>query len=154
MIGDLMRYTISPLLGRLAWPLMVRKLFYPAKTSARFKNEYPVWIGLRPSQLRASTEEIALMIPSAHKLSARYHELKMPIIIMAGANDLHVLPRLHSQRLHRELPQSELILVPEVGHMIQHTVPQQVLSAIERTANAAPLQQDFRQSLAAIAARL
>lgn len=134
VIGDLMRYTISPLLGRLIWPAMVRKLFAPAETPARFKNEYPVWMGLRPSQIRASSEEIALMIPSAYKLSMRYHELKMPIVIMAGARDLHAIPKLHSQRLHRELPQSELILVPEVGHMIQHTVPQQVFAAIDKVA--------------------
>ncbi len=135
LIGDLMRYTISPLLGRVAWPVMVRKLFAPAKTTARFKNEYPVWMGLRPSQIRASSEEVALMIPAAAKLSKRYQELKMPVVIMAGASDLHVIPKLHSQRLHKELPQSELILVPEVGHMIQHSVPQQVFEAIDKAAN-------------------
>jgi pimeloyl-ACP methyl ester carboxylesterase len=138
VIGDLMRYTISPLLGRLIWPAMVRKLFAPAKTPARFKNEYPVWMGLRPSQIRASAEEIALMIPSADKLSTRYHELKMPVVIMAGASDLHAIPKLHSQRLHKEFPQSELILVPEVGHMIQHTVPQQVMAALDRVAKVIP----------------
>lgn len=154
LIGDLMRYTISPLLGRLAWPLMLRKLFYPAPTSARFKNEYPVWMGLRPSQLLASAEETALMIPAAHQLGSRYRELMMPVTIMAGANDVHALPRLHSERLHHELPQSELILVPEVGHMIQHTAPQQVLSAIERTANAAPQAPASRQPFTPLEAAL
>lgn len=135
VIGDLMRYTISPLLGRISWPAMVRKLFTPAETAPRFKNEYPVWMGLRPGQLRATTEEIALMIPAAAQLSKRYHELTLPITIMAGAADLHVLPKLHSERLHNELPQSELILVPDVGHMIQHTVPEQVMSAIDKLAS-------------------
>jgi pimeloyl-ACP methyl ester carboxylesterase len=107
---------------------------------------------LRPSQLRASAAEAGLMIPAARQLAARYAELKMPVTIMAGANDVQALPRLHSERLHRELPQSELILVPEVGHMIQHTVPLLVLSAIERTANAASSPQDSRQQL--VAARL
>ena len=139
IIGDLMRYTISPVLGRLVWPAMVRKLFAPAETPARFKEEYPVWMGLRPGQIRASTEEVALMIPSAYKLSQRYHELKMPVTIMAGGSDLHVIPELHSERLHQELPQSDLILVPEGGHMIQHTVPRQVLSAIDKAASATPV---------------
>ncbi len=138
VMGDLMRYTISPLLGRLAWPLMVRKLFAPAKTTARFKKEYPVWMGLRPSQIRAASEEVALMIPAAAKLSKRYHELHMPVVIMAGAGDLHVIPALHSQRLHKELPQSELILVPEAGHMIQHTAPLKVLAAIDKAVESIP----------------
>lgn len=146
VIGDLLRHTISPLLGRALWPVMVRKMFAPAETTTRFKKEFPVWMALRPSQLRATTEEIALMIPSAVKLSARYRELSMPVIIMAGAGDLHVLPALHSERLHRELQQSELILVPEVGHMIEHLAPAQIASAIDRAANTGDPTRDLRQS--------
>lgn len=138
LIGDLMRYTVSPLIGRMIWPAMVRKIFGPAKTTARFKNEFPVWMALRPSQLRASAAEAGLMIPSADKLSARYRELQMPVVIMAGTSDLHVISKLHSERLHKELPQSELILVPKVGHMIQHLVPQKILSAIYKATLAIP----------------
>jgi len=152
VVGDLMRYTISPLLGRMLWPAFIRKLFTPAKTSETFKDGYPVWMSLRPSQLRATTEEIALMIPSAAKLSTRYRELTMPVKIMAGTSDLHVLPELHSQRLHEEVPGSELILVSEVGHMIQHTVPHQVLFVIDRAANAAPVAALVQQSPAIDAA--
>jgi pimeloyl-ACP methyl ester carboxylesterase len=139
VVGDLMRYTISPWIGRMVWPAMIRKLFAPADTSERFKAMYPVWMSLRPSQLRATTEEIALMIPSAYMLSHRYKELKMPVVIMAGAADLHVIPKLHSERLHEELPQSELILVPGVGHMVQHSAPHEVVAAIDRAVASMPL---------------
>jgi pimeloyl-ACP methyl ester carboxylesterase len=139
VLGDLMRYTVSPWLGRMLWPAMIRKLFAPADTSERFKDLYPVWMSLRPLQLRATTEEIALMIPSAYTLSHRYAELKMPIVIMAGAADLHVIPKLHSERLHKELPQSVLILVPGVGHMVQHSAPDEVVAAIERAVDPVPL---------------
>lgn len=119
------------------WPAMVRKLFAPSETPKRFKNEYPVWMGLRPSQLRATTEEIALRIPSAYALSKRYHELSVPVVIMAGASDLHTIPALHSERLHADLPQSELILVPDVGHMSPHSATAKVLSAIDSAATPA-----------------
>ena len=137
VVGDLIRYTIAPVLGRIMWPAMVRKLFAPAETPTRFKNEYPVWMGLRPSQLRATTEEIALMIPSAYALSKRYEELTLPVVIIAGAADLHAIPALHSERLHAELPQSELILVPDVGHMVPHSAPGQVVAAIDSLARPA-----------------
>lgn len=136
VIGDLMRYTVSPLIGRMIWPAMLRKIFGPSKTPDRFKNRFPVWMTLRPNQLRASASETALMIPSAGKLSSRYRELGMPVVIMSGTDDRHVIPKLHSERLHRELPQSDLVMAPGVGHMIQHLVPNQVLSAIDRAANA------------------
>jgi len=132
VIGHLMRYTLSPLIGRLMWPAMLKKLFAPAKTSERFKEEYPVWMTLRPVQLKASATETALMIPFAYKYKRRYRELAIPVVIMAGAGDLHALTRLHSERLHKELPNSELIVVSGVGHMIQHTTPEQVLLAIDK----------------------
>lgn len=148
VIGDLMRYTVSPLLGRLIWPAMVRKLFAPAETTARFENEYPVWMGLRPPQLRAAAEEAALMIPSAASLEKRYRELSLPVTIMAGSGDLQARFELHSQRLHKELPQSELIVVPDVGHMIHHSAPDTVMSAIDRLAGRAAWQESGRENVA------
>lgn len=130
VIGDVLRYTVAPVLGRIVWPAFVRKLFAPASTPERFKREYPVWMTLRPSQLRATTEEIAMMIPMADELSGRYHELSIPVVIMAGKGDLHVLPPLHSERLHEDIPGSRLILVPHVGHMITHCAHDEIMAAV------------------------
>ena len=65
------------------WPGLLRILFGPGPVPARF-NAFPVWMVLRPSQIRASAAESALLVPSAVALSRRYHELKMPVFIMAG----------------------------------------------------------------------
>jgi pimeloyl-ACP methyl ester carboxylesterase len=134
VIGDLMRYTVSPLIGRLIWPAMVRKLFGPTDTTMRFKNEYPVWMSLRPVQLRAAAAEAGLMIPSAYKLHKRYGELKMPVVILSGGADLMALSKLHSERLHKELPQSDLTVVPGNGHMIHHLAPHEAMAAIDQGA--------------------
>jgi pimeloyl-ACP methyl ester carboxylesterase len=138
LIGDLLRYTVSPLIGRMIWPIMLRQIFGPSETPVRFKDNFPVWMTLRPGQLRASAAETALMIPSADKLSSRYHELTMPVVIMSGANDRHALKKLHSERLHKELPQSEFLVAPGAGHMIQHLVPDQVMSAIDMAVKTIP----------------
>ncbi|MDB5728739.1 MAG: alpha/beta hydrolase [Noviherbaspirillum sp.] len=134
VIGDLMRYTVSPLIGRAIWPAMLKKIFLPSKIPERFTRLFPVWMTLRPSQLRASAMETALMIPEAATLSKRYREMRMPIVIMSGADDVHVTARRHSERLHAELPHSELLLAPGVGHMVHHVVPGQVLDAIDMAA--------------------
>lgn len=138
LLGDLMRHTVSPLLGRLLWPAMVRKQFSPADTPARFREAYPVWMSKRPSQIRANAEESAMMLPSVIGLGARYRDLTVPVIIMAGAGDLHALPGLHSERLHRDVPHSELQLVPGVGHMIHYSAPREILSAIDRLKSEVP----------------
>lgn len=136
VVGDLMRYTISPLLGRLMWPGLLRRLFGPAPVPARFRD-FPVWMALRPSQLRASAAETALMIPSAIALRRRYGELSVPVMIVAGADDRYVDTWRQSERLHRELPSSLLSLAPGVGHMVHHLEPRQVMNAIEAAVRAA-----------------
>jgi pimeloyl-ACP methyl ester carboxylesterase len=131
LLGQFIRYTISPIVGRLVWPLAVRKLFSPSSEPAHFKRAFPVWMTMRPSQLRASASDGVMMIPEASRLGNRYKELQMPIIIMAGSGDLLALSKLHSERLHEEITHSKLVLKPEVGHMIHQVVPSDVMKAIE-----------------------
>lgn len=135
VLGDVLRYTISPWIGRLIWPLMLKRIFNPAPVPPHF-SAFPVWMALRPSQLKAAAAESALMIPDAIALCQRYRELDMPVMIMAGEDDRHVNTQHQSVRLHHELPQSTLRLVPGVGHMIHHNAPRQVMAAIEATATA------------------
>ncbi|MEG1055678.1 MAG: alpha/beta hydrolase, partial [Janthinobacterium sp.] len=49
-----------------------------------------------------------------------YPELRMPVSIVAGREDAIVSASYHSARLHEELDNSELTLLPGAGHMIQH----------------------------------
>jgi pimeloyl-ACP methyl ester carboxylesterase len=136
VLGDLMRYTIWPLLGRMMWPGLLRVMFGPPAVPEKF-NRFPVWMVLRPKQLRASAAESGLMLPSVFKLRHRYGELTMPVIIMAGADDRYVSAKRHSAQLHQKIPQSNLRLTQGAGHMVQQLVPRQVMAAIDSAAKAA-----------------
>jgi pimeloyl-ACP methyl ester carboxylesterase len=135
VIGDFMRYTLSPWIGRLMWPRLLKKIFAPGPIPPRFAA-FPVWMSLRPSQLRASAAESAMMVPDAAMLEGRYHELKMPVFIMAGAGDRIVDTQRQSARLHEVIPQSELHVVSRCGHMIHHVVPEEVIEVIDAAARA------------------
>lgn len=130
IIGDVLRYTFSPLVGRLIWPGLLKTLFGPQSVPARF-HAFPKWMALRPSQLRAGAAESAMMVPSAMALQKRYRELSMPVTIVAGTGDRIASATRQSARLHCELPGSELRLVPSMGHMIHHLALAQVMAAIE-----------------------
>lgn len=136
VVGDLMRYTVSPLLGRLTWPLFRRRLFGPGPVPPGFAD-FPVSMVLRPAQLRAAAAEAALLIPAAARLSRRYHEIAAPVAIAAGADDRYLSTRHHSLRLHEALHGSELLTAPGVGHMIHHNAPETVMAAIEAVERAA-----------------
>lgn len=136
IVGDLLRYTVSPLLGRLMWPALKRWVCRPAPVPAQF-HAFPVWMALRPSQLRASAAEGAMLIPSAALLKKRYAELTMPVVLLAGDGDRYVNTQKHTVRLQRELPQAELHVAEGAGHMVHYIAPQQIVAAFDAAARLA-----------------
>lgn len=133
VLGDLMRYTVSPLLARMLWRPLTKAVFSPQPVDARF-HRTPAWMMLRPKQLRASAAESVLMIPAAASLARRYPELRMPAVVIAGTRDKVVDFGQNSERLSERLPHSELQLQPGVGHMTHYAHPEQVLAAVESIA--------------------
>ncbi|MFG1398388.1 alpha/beta fold hydrolase [Roseixanthobacter pseudopolyaromaticivorans] len=132
-LGDVLRYTLSPLVARLMWPLMLRKLFAPAKVPAKFRA-FPRDMALRPSQLRSSAAESMLMIPAAYGVTGRYAALKMPVAIVAGEGDRIVDIDDQSGRLHDHIPGSTFKRIAGGGHMVHQTATREVMSAIEDVA--------------------
>jgi pimeloyl-ACP methyl ester carboxylesterase len=65
---------------------MMAKIFGPRSVPKKFEA-FPKEMALRPSQIRASAAESALMIPDAFKLRNQYADLKMPVVIIAGEQD-------------------------------------------------------------------
>ena len=128
-----MRHSLSPLLSRMLWPLLLRRQFSPAPVP-RYFQLFPTWMALRPSQLRSAAQDAATLIPSTTKLQRLYRALEVPAVIVAGAQDRYVHPARHSIELARRLPRSELVLSPRAGHMVHHVDPRRVLHAVESVA--------------------
>jgi pimeloyl-ACP methyl ester carboxylesterase len=133
VIGDVMRYTVSPLAGRLLWRPFSKKVFAPQQVDPRFRELDP-WLALRPGQLRAAAAETALMVPSAMALSKRYPELKVPVTIISGTQDKIADFSHNSERLNERIAGSELQLEPGVGHMTHYAHPDKVIEAIDAIA--------------------
>ena len=134
VVGDLMRMTVSPLVSRMLWRPVIKRAFAPQPVSERFSG-MPVWMALRPKQLRASAAESAMMIPSAMSLAKRYEELKVPATILAGTRDLVASSTHNAERLHEGLQHSQLELEPGTGHMLHYAHPEKVLAAVDGIAN-------------------
>ncbi|SFV14475.1 alpha/beta fold hydrolase [Pseudoduganella namucuonensis] len=141
ILGDLLRYTLSPLVGRLMWPFVIRRSFHPQKVPDSFRL-HPKWMSLRPDQLRAEAAETAMMIPSAAMLKRHYPELRMPVEIIAGEDDKISAAGHNSSRLHEDIAHSELTILPGAGHMIQHISQQGLAQAVERVVRKATAEVD------------
>jgi len=133
LVGDILGYTLSPLISRVMWPLLMAKIFGPRSVPKKFEG-FPKEMALRPSQIRASAAESALMIPDAFHFRDEYAKLRMPVVIVAGDKDRLVDIDTQSTRLHRDVAQSTFHRVPGSGHMIHQTATSVVMSAINEAA--------------------
>jgi pimeloyl-ACP methyl ester carboxylesterase len=130
IIGDAMRYTVDAILARMLLGRTVKVMFSPMPVPPEFMELLGREMLLRPSQMRANAEDAAFMIPSVATLRKHYSELRIPAVILAGDADRVIDPDAHSRRLHGELRNSELRIVPGVGHMLHHAIPDALVEAV------------------------
>ena len=133
VVGDMMRYTVSAVFARLALNRTVKAMFAPQAVPAAFLPTLAREMLVRPPQIRANAEDAAFMIPTAVSLRERYGELTMPVTIFAGATDKVVDPDTHARQLHVELRNSELHVLPGLGHMLHYAAVEQIVSGIAST---------------------
>ena len=131
LIGTLLRHTLSPVAGRLLWPLWLKLLFAPLPVPGYFKS-FPTWMALRPEPLRAVAEESAMLLPLTLAMQKQYAKLSVPVAIVAGTHDRYVGTQGHSHRLHRALPGSSYLPVHGAGHMVHHAAPEALMAAISQ----------------------
>ena len=130
LIGDVLAYTVWPLISRLTWRLLMQQLFAPAAVSQRLSRCLKP-LALRPTQVRAAAAESASMIPAANRLSDHYRDIRAPVTIIAGDGDRIVSPE-QAHRLQGALRISSLELANGVGHMVHHSAPELVTAVIDR----------------------
>ncbi len=139
VVGDVMRYTVTAITARLMLRKTAQSMFAPREVPGNFFPIISREMMLRPVQLRANAEDAAFMVPAAGAMSKRYAELDLPVTLIAGEDDVVVDPQAHSVRLHDELPESGLFVVPGVGHMVHYAALDRVANAIDAPLNTVSL---------------
>src|SRR3954453_12671595 len=131
VLGDVLRHTVSPLLGAALMPLVVKGMFAPLPVPERFREGFPHGMAVRPSQIRAEAQDGATMAYGVASMRDGYRGLRMPVVIVAGTEDQVVDIGRHAVRLQGDIPGSGLRLVPGAGHMVHHAVPGLVAELVE-----------------------
>lgn len=131
VLGDMMRFTAAPLAARAIASTMFKAMFSPAPVPKRF-DHWPVELAIRPSQLRASAADTAMMVAAAAKLQKRYGELRLPVTIIGGEADKISHFDEQSKILHETLSGSELIAIPKEGHMFHYSASERIVAAVDR----------------------
>ncbi|MDQ2903973.1 MAG: alpha/beta hydrolase [Ktedonobacteraceae bacterium] len=75
-------------------------------------------------------QQIRLLIPSySNAVASDLKTMGKPTLIIWGQNDQQV-PLKYAQRLHRDIPQSRLVIIPDAAHLTLFDAPDAVASAI------------------------
>ena len=75
-------------------------------------------------------QHIRLLLPNySNSVSSDLRVMGKPALIIWSEKDMQ-FPLKLAQRLHREIPESRLVIVPDAGHMILFDAPDQVASAL------------------------
>jgi pimeloyl-ACP methyl ester carboxylesterase len=130
LIGDVLRYTVAPVLSLALLPGLIHMLFAPRPVSPSFRNEFPFSLTLRPKQLRAAAEESAYLVPSTARFQWRYPLLDCPVRLIHGEDD-KLVEEEQAKRLDNTLPRSRLQTVYQAGHMVHYADPKGIMQAVD-----------------------
>jgi len=99
----------------------------------RFKQSMNDWIEPWNSDLGKEVLflQIRLLLPNySNSVATDLKTMGKPTLIIWGEHDAQ-MPLKIAQRLHREIPESRLVIVPDAGHLILFDAPGDVARAIE-----------------------
>ncbi len=115
---------------------MMRELRETVPTASqnpdRFKEIMEEWIEPLDSELGKELlyQQIRLLLPSySNSVASDLKVMRKPTLIIWGENDRQIPLKL-AQRLHHDIPESRLVIIPGAGHLILFDAPGQVASAL------------------------
>jgi pimeloyl-ACP methyl ester carboxylesterase len=121
--------------SRLGSPLVrsaVERAFSPGSPPDDYLRIAPR-LALQAPALISDGEDRKAVERGLAALSPLYPGLRVPLVVLVGAQD-RIVPPAVSDRLHALVPGSELVRVPDAGHMPQFTAPDAVVAAVDRAA--------------------
>lgn len=131
VIGPLFAYTVTLPLGLLLADSGARGVFLPQTMPDGFVKNTATPLLLRPREFIANARDLVTLKAAVAEQSPRYAEIKAPVTIITGEADKTVSTDRHSRPFAAAAPNVKLIVLPDVGHMIQQAVPDLVIAEVE-----------------------
>ena len=111
--------------------VILHYLFYdPTKVSEERIARHAEYLG-QPGSYDSFVDCARQMVPAnPDSISTLIKTIAVPALIIWGAND-PAIPLEQGQRLHRDIQNSQLVIVPRCGHMPQEESPELTVNAIQ-----------------------
>jgi pimeloyl-ACP methyl ester carboxylesterase len=131
VIGPLLAYTITLPLGYFLAGPGARRVFLPQLMPQDFVANTATFLLLRPRQFLANARDLVKLKKAVTEQAPRYGDIRVPTLVISGELDKTVTTNIHSRPFAKAAPDVKLIVLPNVGHMIQNAAPELVIQEIE-----------------------
>jgi pimeloyl-ACP methyl ester carboxylesterase len=145
VIGPLLAYTITLPLGYFLAGPGARGVFLPQVMPDGFVGNTATALLLRPREFLANARDIVTLRAAVEEQAPRYVDIRVPAVVISGEVDKTVTTNIHSRPFAKAVPNAKLIVLLDVGHMVQNAAPELVISEIEAMIG------EIRQRMAAAA---
>jgi len=137
VIGPLLANTITLPLGYFMTDIGGRAVFAPQIMPDGYIENTATPLVLRPRNFLANAWDLVTLKPAVAQQAPRYGDIRVPTVVITGSVDTVVSPEIHSRRFAATVPGAKLIVLPNVGHMVQNAAPDLICREIESLISAA-----------------
>src|SRR6266478_7476541 len=131
VIGPLLAYTITLPLGLFLTEPGARGVFLPQIMPDGFVSDTATPLLLRPREFLANARDLVTLKAAVIEQAPRYGEIKTPVVLISGGVDKTVSTDIHSRPFAKAVPHAKLIVLPNMGHMVQNAAPERVVAELE-----------------------
>jgi pimeloyl-ACP methyl ester carboxylesterase len=131
VIGRLLAYTITLPLGLALADAGARNVFLPQTMPQGYVKNTATALLLRPREFLANARDLVTLKAAVAAQAPRYGEISVPTTVISGDVDKTVSTSIHSRPFTAAVPNSKLVVLPGVGHMVQNAAPDLVVAEIE-----------------------
>ncbi len=131
VIGPLLAYTITLPLGFFLTVPGARGVFLPQVMPDGFVGDTATPLLLRPREFLANARDLVTLKAAVIEQVPRYGEIKTSVVLISGGVDKTVSTDIHSRPFAKAVPHAKLIVLPNMGHMVQNAAPERVVAEIE-----------------------
>jgi pimeloyl-ACP methyl ester carboxylesterase len=131
VIGPALAYTITLPLGLFLAGPGARSVFLPQIMPDGFVTSSATPLLLRPRAFLANARDLMTLKVAVAEQAPRYAKISAPVVVITGDTDKTVSPEIHSRPLAAAVRHAKLIVLPDVGHMVQNAAPELVMREIE-----------------------
>ncbi len=128
--GTVFRRGLLPLYAPLVARKSVEKSFAPDAAPAGYYENAGVTLLFRAKDFKANAADLTNLNRQLVAQSPSYAGIRVPVVIYSGDADTTVSPKIHADRLVKDVPGATLTMLPDTGHALHHAEPEVIAAAV------------------------